>query len=215
MEHAAEKIVPKLLNLKQNVARISLRMMLTTFNDDTDLLKKVITGDTHGWISMTLRQKPNYPNKSVEKSQDGKTHAKFGQMWRFCSLFASIAMAWSVMKSCHKVVRWIRNTNLKLCADCEKKFVRNAQICGRTNHWFCIMITHELMNQYLCVSNPVSKIVFTGLSSRWLFPLNKTEDTSEKKAIEEMKEKFKRYQKARFRSARSVISLLYLLGFIF
>ena len=31
-------------------------------------------------------------------------------MWRFCSLFPSIAMAWCIMNSYHKVVRSIRNT---------------------------------------------------------------------------------------------------------
>ena len=38
IKRAAAKIVPKLLNFEQ-------KEMLTTFNDDTDLLKKVITGD--------------------------------------------------------------------------------------------------------------------------------------------------------------------------
>ena len=42
-------------------------------------------------------------------------------------------MAWCIMKSCHKVVRSIRNTILKLCANCAKQFVRNAKNCGKTN----------------------------------------------------------------------------------
>ena len=63
---------------------------------------------------MTLKPKINHPNGSVLKSQDRKTHVMFGQMWKFCSLFSSIAMAWCIMNSCRKVVRSIRNTILKL-----------------------------------------------------------------------------------------------------
>ena len=46
MKCAAAKIVPKLPNFEQKPLRIdSAQEMLTTFNDDPDLLKKVITGD--------------------------------------------------------------------------------------------------------------------------------------------------------------------------
>ena len=52
---------------------------------------------------------------------------------------------WIIDNSCHKVVRLIRNTILKLCADCvRKEFVRNAQNCGKANHEFCTMIIHQL-----------------------------------------------------------------------
>ena len=45
IKRAAAKIVPKLLNFKQKHSRIDIAQeMLTTFNDDSDLLKKVITG---------------------------------------------------------------------------------------------------------------------------------------------------------------------------
>ena len=37
-------------------------------------------------------------------------HIKLGEMWRFSSIFSSIAMVWCRMNSCHKVVRSIRNT---------------------------------------------------------------------------------------------------------
>ena len=50
--------------------------LLMTFNDDTDLLKKVITGE----LVMTLIPKPNHANASVQKNQDRKKHVKFGQM---------------------------------------------------------------------------------------------------------------------------------------
>ena len=40
------------------------------------------------------------------------------------------------MHFCYKTVRSIRNTTLKLCTDCVKQFMRNAQNCGKTNHGF-------------------------------------------------------------------------------
>ena len=46
IKRAAAKIVPKLLNFKQKQCRMDIAQeMLTMFNDDPDLLKKVITGD--------------------------------------------------------------------------------------------------------------------------------------------------------------------------
>ena len=111
-------------------------------------------------------------------------------MWRFSSLFSSILIVWCIMNSCHKVVRSIRNTILKLCADCVKQFVRGAQNCGKTNHGFCTTITHQLTHRCLCVSlwpnqnrNHASTTVFTGLGPRWLFPLSKTEDTDKRKVF--------------------------------
>ena len=53
--------------------------------------------------------------------------------------------------SCHKVVRSIGNTTLKLCVDCAKQFVRNAQNCGKTNQGFCIVIRHQLIHRCLYV----------------------------------------------------------------
>ena len=45
-ELAGAKIVPKLLNFKQKQCRMNIdQEMLMTFNDDPDLLKKVITDD--------------------------------------------------------------------------------------------------------------------------------------------------------------------------
>ena len=92
---------------------------------------------------------------SMEPSRRAKAekeHIKFVEMWRYCSLFSSIAMAWCIMISCYKVARLIRNTTLKLCGDCEKQFVRNAQNCEKTNHRFCTMLTHQLIHRWLCVS---------------------------------------------------------------
>ena len=46
MKRAAAKIIPKMLNFEQNQRRMDMAPeMLTTFNNDPDLLKKVITGD--------------------------------------------------------------------------------------------------------------------------------------------------------------------------
>ena len=44
-------------------------------------------------MAMTLKPKPNHPNRSVQKSQDRKKHVHFVQMLRFYSLISSIAMA--------------------------------------------------------------------------------------------------------------------------
>ena len=50
MKRAAAKIVPKLLNFEQKQCRMDIALeMLTTLNDDPDLLKKVITGD-ESWL---------------------------------------------------------------------------------------------------------------------------------------------------------------------
>ena len=70
----------------------------------------------------------------------------------FAYCFLRFAMAWYTMNSCHEVVRSIRNTNLKLCADCAKQFVRNAQNCGKTNYGFCTKITQQLTHQCLCLN---------------------------------------------------------------
>ena len=46
MKFAAARIVPKLPNFEQKKCRLDIAQeMLTTFNDDPDLLKKVTTGD--------------------------------------------------------------------------------------------------------------------------------------------------------------------------
>ena len=50
MKHAATKIVPKLLNFEQKQRHMDVSQeMLTAFNNDPDLLKKVITGDK-SWV---------------------------------------------------------------------------------------------------------------------------------------------------------------------
>ena len=50
MKRAAAKIVPKLLNFEQKQHRMDIAQeMLTTFNNDPDLLKRVITTD-ESWV---------------------------------------------------------------------------------------------------------------------------------------------------------------------
>ena len=68
------------------------------------------------------------------------------------TIFFDCTMAWCIMISCHKDVRSIRNTSLKLKAACLKQFVRNKQNCGKTNRGFCTRITHQLSYRFLCMS---------------------------------------------------------------
>ena len=63
------------------------------------------------------------------------THVKFGQMWKFLL---------TVFFDCNDVVY-----HELLPQGYAKKFVRNAQNCGKPNHWFCTMIRHLLIE---CVS---------------------------------------------------------------
>ena len=57
MKRAAAKIVPKLLNFEQNQHCMDIiQVMLTTFNDDLDFLKKVMTGD-ESWVTLAMTLK--------------------------------------------------------------------------------------------------------------------------------------------------------------
>ena len=38
---------------------------------------------------------------------------------------------------------------MKLCADCAKQIVRNAQNCGKTNHLFSTIVTHRYRTSLL------------------------------------------------------------------
>ena len=50
MKRAVAKIVPKLVNFEKKQFRMDIAQeMITTFNDDTDLLEKVITDDD-SWL---------------------------------------------------------------------------------------------------------------------------------------------------------------------
>ena len=54
--------------------------MLMTYNNDPDMLKKILTGDKLWGMAMKLNPKPNHPNESVQKSQDREKQVKFCQM---------------------------------------------------------------------------------------------------------------------------------------
>ena len=85
-------------------------------------------------------------------SQDRKKRAKFGRMWRFCLQFSSIAGTWSIMSSCHRVERSIRNITCDLFAVYAKQSARNARICGRTKIGFCTIITPLLAHRCVCAN---------------------------------------------------------------
>ena len=54
------KLCPKLLNFEQKQRHMDIvQEMLAKFNDDPDLLKKVIKGHI-SWVYMTLKSKPNH-----------------------------------------------------------------------------------------------------------------------------------------------------------
>ena len=74
MKYAAAKIVTKLLNFEQKQRRMVIaQKMLTTFNDDTDFLKKVIIGD-ESWVY-------GYDNETKNQSFQWKLPEEpFGQM---------------------------------------------------------------------------------------------------------------------------------------
>ncbi|XP_018353100.1 PREDICTED: putative uncharacterized protein FLJ37770 [Trachymyrmex septentrionalis] len=81
MKRVAAKFVPKLLNFDQKQRRVDIAQELNEINNDPDLLKTVITGDTkHGYMGMTSKPRPNRPNGSCLKSQDRKKFEKFDQM---------------------------------------------------------------------------------------------------------------------------------------
>ena len=103
--------------------------------------------------------------------------------------FFSIAMAWCIMNSCQNVVRSIRNTTLKICADCEKQFIRNEQKellksqSWTLHHDNAPVHTSLLVHEFLA-KNKTAITIFSGLGAVcWLFPLHKTKDTDERKAF--------------------------------
>ena len=76
MKHATANIVPKLLNFEQKQHRMDIpQEMLTTFNDASDLLKKVITGDEsleYGYDIQTKTQ--SFQWKRSEEPRPKKAH---------------------------------------------------------------------------------------------------------------------------------------------
>ena len=76
---AAAKIVPKLLNFEQKQRRMgSTQEMLTTLNDYSDLLNKLINGDKSRMHGYDIETKS--PWKHPEEPRPKKKHVNFGQM---------------------------------------------------------------------------------------------------------------------------------------
>ena len=70
MKLAAVKIVPKLQNFEQKQCRTDIAQeMLTTFNDDPDLLKNVTN---LGCMAMTMKPKLNQPMEASSKAKTEK-----------------------------------------------------------------------------------------------------------------------------------------------
>ena len=74
--------LPKLPNSEQKQRRMDIAQeLLTTFNNNPDLLKKIITDDESWVYGYDIETKAQFhPNGSAKKSQDRKNHVKFGQM---------------------------------------------------------------------------------------------------------------------------------------
>ena len=84
MKRAAAKIVPKLLNFKQKQRRMDIAQeILTTFNDDSDLLKKVKAG-VESWLCMAMTLKPEKETPSSVKCE-GFAHCFLRLQWRGAS----------------------------------------------------------------------------------------------------------------------------------
>ena len=113
------------------------------------------------------------------------------------SWFLGRQLAGYIMNSCHKVLRLIRNTTLKLWGNCAKQFIRNARNFGKSKQAFCTAITHQLTHDSLCVSfyvimpqPPYSPHLATADS--FLFPKLKTPMKAKRfTMIEEINEKSK------------------------
>ena len=78
-------------------------------------------------------------------------------MWRVCSLFSSIAMAWCIMSSCQKVLRSIRNITLKLYAVCVKQYEKTPAFVAKqflTAHTSLLIRDFLDKNNIVIVSQP-------------------------------------------------------------
>ena len=164
--------------------------MLTTFKDNSDLLKKFITGDkslVYGYDIETKAQSFQWKNSE----EPGTKKA---------SQVRSNVVLLTVFFDCNGVVHHEflpQGRTVKLCADCAKQFVRNAQNCGNLNHGFCKMIKHQLTHRCLCKSKTVimSQLPHSldlSPANFFLFPKLKTQMKGKRFAmIEEIKEKSK------------------------
>ena len=102
-------------------------------------------------------------------------------MWKFCSLFSSIAVAWCIMNSFHKVVHWVKNTTWKLCADCAKRRGLWKNQSWILHHDIAPDLTSLLVREFL--ENHASTTVFTELGPRWLFLFPKLKTPMKRKSF--------------------------------
>ena len=93
IKRAAVKIVPKLLNFEQKQRRMDIAQgMLKSFNDDLDLLKKVITGDeslVYGYAHIlpmeTSKRAKTEKSTSSSVKCEGFAHCFLRFQWRGAS----------------------------------------------------------------------------------------------------------------------------------
>ena len=112
--------------------------MLTTFNDDLDLLRKVITGDelcVYGYDIETKAQSSQW-----KRSEEPRPLSSVK-----CEDFAHC-----FLRLQRRNASWILATRSYV----QRRILswRNAQNCGKTIHGFCTMITHHLTHRCLCLS---------------------------------------------------------------
>ena len=96
MKQAAAKIVLKLLNFEQKQHRMDIAQeMLTTFNDDPDLLKNVITGNESWMYGYDIENKTQSSQwKGPEEPRPKKAH----QIW------SNVKVLLTVFFDCNGVV---------------------------------------------------------------------------------------------------------------
>ena len=90
-------------------------------------------------------QSPTIPMEASRRVETVKSTSSSVKCVGFAYYF--LRLKWRVASW----IRWIRNTTLKLCAECEKQFVRNAQNCGQTNlhHYNTPAYTLMLKREFL------------------------------------------------------------------
>ena len=111
MKIEAAKIVSKLLNFEQKQCRMDIAQeMLKTFNDDPDLLKKVITGGEL-WVYdndiETKAQSSQWKHPAEPRVQ--KTHQVWSNVKILLTVFFDRNGVWCIMNSCYKAVGSIRD----------------------------------------------------------------------------------------------------------
>ena len=82
-------------------------------------------------MAMTLKPKPCYPNRSVQKSQDRSNVRLLLTVFFDCNGMVQHEF----LPQDHAANKEYYLQVMVVFANCAKQFVRNAQNCGKTNHW--------------------------------------------------------------------------------